>query len=166
MNKLTLLTLLGFSLAIVGCDDQPNSDQVQKEQQEKILKEGVMSVGMPAIKNFREKKLLKDILELRDQEGLTTYVYIVAEQTGKLIFLGYGVGYGIPYATQYTNPQKTQYAGGGAGLHVTLPQADPNGLFSPASADGTWVLMKDPHGTSVKPVYIEPRCIVSPFPLQ
>ena len=167
MNKLTLLALLGFSFAIVGCDDQPNSDQVQRQQQEKVLHEGTASVGMPAIKNFREKKLLKDILELRDQEGLTTYVYIVAEQTGKLIFLGYAIGYGIPYATQYTSPQRPAgYSETSERGNISLPQADPNGLFSPASADGTWVLMKDPHGTSVKPVYIEPRCIVSPFPLQ
>jgi hypothetical protein len=47
-----------------------------------------------------------------------------------------------------------------------LPQADPNGLFSPASAEGTWILMKDPNGKEVKPVYIEPRIIVSPFKLK
>jgi hypothetical protein len=48
-------------------------------------------------------------------------------------------------------------------LH-TLPQAEPNGLFMPSSAEGTWLMLLDsknePH-----PVYIEPRIIVSPFSL-
>jgi hypothetical protein len=44
-----------------------------------------------------------------------------------------------------------------------IAQADPNGLFSPGGADGTWVLMKDPLSDKTSPVYIEPRIIVMPF---
>ena len=162
MKRLALLTLP--LLILVSCDvDRPNSDQVQSAQQEKILAEGTAQTGMPAIKNFRERKMLKDILELRDQAGLVTYTYTVSEMTGKLRYFGETIGYGIPYATQYTSPQKPTYYGQ-AGV-VALPQADPNGLFSPASAEGTWVLMKDPNGDKVLPVYIEPRIVVSPFKL-
>jgi hypothetical protein len=167
-NKLTLIIATVATFAITGCDNtvRTTSDQVQNRQQEDILKECASQVGMPAIKNFREKKLLKDILEMRDQDGLTTYTYIVAENTGKLIFLGESIGYGIPYATQYTSPMRPAksyetYEQG----NVTIPQADPNGLYSPASCDGTWVLLKDPNSNNVKPVYIEPRIIVSPFKL-
>lgn len=137
-----------------------SSDQKQQEQQEKLLQEGTSQTGMPAIKNFRERKLLKDILELRDQEGLTTYTYIVSEMTGKLVFLGETIGYGIPYATQYTSPQKKMDY-----RDIALPQADPNGLFFPASAEGTWILMKDPNSKKAQVVYVEPRIIVSPFKL-
>lgn len=148
-------------MGVDGCDDN-SSDSKQRQDQERILAEGISQTGMPAIKNFRERKLLKDILELRDQNGLTTYTYMVS-MTGKLIFLGETVGYGIPYATQYTNPMKPYLPG----YHDTamMPQADPNGLFSPASAEGTWILMKNPNGRDVKPVYVEPRIIVSPFKL-
>ena len=148
----------------VGCVGPPSSDEVQRAQQERILAEGTSQVGMPAIKNFRERKLLKDVLELRDQDGLVTYTYVWNEREGKLVFLGNTVGYGIPYATQFTNPQKVEWYNGSGG-HV-LPQADPNGLFSPASAEGTWIMMKDPNSTKVAPVYIEPRVVVSPFKLQ
>ena len=48
---------------------------------------------------------------------------------------------------------------------ATVAQADPNGLFAPASADGTWVMCLDPKTKEVKPVYIEPRVIVTPFEL-
>src|SRR5574343_620702 len=155
-----LICVLCFCLSvcfITGCLN--DSDNINRIEQEKILQEGTRQSGLTNIKNFREKKFLKQILELRDQEGLTTYTYIVAEMTGKLVFFGETIGYGIPYATQYTNPQKMD------GTTGPLPQADPNGLFSPASADGTWVLMKDPKGEKVLPVFIEPRIIVSPFKL-
>jgi len=163
MKNLFLIFLAMFVFS--GCENVPNSDQIQKEQQERILQQGTSSVGMPAIKNFREKRILKDILELRDQDGLVTYTYIVANQTGKLIFLGQTIGYGIPAATQFTNPQKEVWEGGYQRGFGSLPQADPNGLFSPSSAEGTWVLMKDPGGSKTLPVYIEERIIVSPFKL-
>ena len=159
MKTFSILALSGL-LATAGpngCDR--DSDSIQREQQERILAEGTSAVGMPAVRNFRERRLLKDIIELRDQDGLATYTYIVAEATGKLVFLGHSIGYGIPASTQYTNPMK-YYTNG-----VAIPQADPNGLFSPASSDGTWVMMKSPNTDEVLPVFVEPRCIVSPFPL-
>ena len=147
-----------FMLGASGCE--ATSDDVQQQQQEVLLKEGTSQIGMPAIKNFRERKMLKDILELRDQQGLTTYAYLYNEMTGKLVFFGECIGYGIPYATQFTNPMKVCYTA------FAIPQADPNGLFSPASAEGTWLLMKDPNSKDVKPVYVEPRVVVSPFKLK
>ena len=165
--KMRLLSICTVA-TLTGCiERQPTSDQRQTAQQERILQEGTSQTGMPAIKNFRERKLLKDILELRDQDGLTTYTYIVAEQTGKLVFLCNSIGYGIPAATQYSSPQRVaKYSETPEHGNVVLPQADPNGLFSPASAEGTWVMCGDPNKSGkTRPVYIEPRVIVSPFPL-
>lgn len=164
--KFMLGIVLGFVLvmAVNGCDWANNgSDAVQSRQQEQLLKEATSQTGLPAIKNFRERKMLKDILELRDQDGLVTYTYLWNELNGRLVFLGKSIGYGIPYSTQYTNPEKVEWQTG-SGVY-TIPQADPNGLFSPASADGTWVLLKDPRGDKVRPVFVEPRIIVSPFKL-
>jgi hypothetical protein len=152
-----IATLVSLGLFASGCD---TSDSIQREQQERILKEATSQTGMPAIKNFRERKLLKQIIEMRDQDGLVTYTYTVPEMTGKPVFLCNSIGYGLPAATQYTNPEKYVASGG------TLPQADPNGLFSPSSAEGTWVLCADPSGSGkTRPVYVEPRIIVSPFKL-
>jgi hypothetical protein len=101
---------------------------------------------------------------LRDQTGLVTYTYLWNEMQGKKVFLCNSIGYGIPYATQFTNPEKIveRLSQGG---YAILPQADPNGLFSPASAEGTWVMCKDPNSDKTRPVYIEPKVIVSPFKL-
>jgi hypothetical protein len=49
---------------------------------------------------------------------------------------------------RHTEPQKTSRE------NYVTPQADPNGLFSPASAEGTWILLKDPNGKDVCPATI------------
>jgi hypothetical protein len=163
-----LLLLLSFAVVVVftACVEDPRStsDRIQGEQQEKILQEGTAAIGMPNIKNFREKRLLKDILELRDQKGLITYTYLWNEFNGKKVFFCNSVGYGIPYATQFTNPEKP-FRSDNAAFGYSLPQADPNGLFSPDAAEGTWIMCRDPNGDEAKPIYVEPRVIVSPFKL-
>lgn len=162
-TRLVAFALISISLA--ACGDIPqSSDVVQGQQQETLQRQSDSAVGMPAITNFREKRLLKDILELRDQNGLITYTYIQSGYSGRMIFLGQTIGYGIPYSTQFTNPEKLE-SPGAAHEYTAIPQADPNGLFSPAAAEGTWVMMKDPGSNKVQPVYIEQRILVSPFPL-
>lgn len=145
-----------------GCNDIPTSDQKMNSAQEQLANEAVMEVGMPAIVNFQEKRMMKSIIESRDRSIATT-TYVMSEMTGQLFKMCDSVGYGLPYATQYTNPMKviTQGAPGVA----TIPQADPNGLFSPSSSEGTWVLCLDPSDKKDKVVYSEPRVIVSPFPI-
>jgi hypothetical protein len=118
---------------------------------------------MPAIVNFQEKRVLKNIIEMRDKEIVT--ISYTQDMQGNLHKLCDSIGFGISAATQYTNPQRIAASGHQYGYAI-LPQADPNGLFSPASAEGTWVLCKDPASSKVAPVYVEPRVIVSPFPLR
>lgn len=171
MQKFVALAMLVvFAALIIGCERPPSSDAIQQQQQEVMLKEATSQVGMPSIVNYRERKLLKTILEMRDQEGLVTYTYVFNELKGEMVFLGKSIGYGIPYATQFTNPQKplqTYRDGRIAHDASIIAQADPNGLFSPGSAEGTWVLLVNPNDDKdVRPVYVEPRIIVSPFPLK
>jgi hypothetical protein len=47
-----------------------------------------------------------------------------------------------------------------------LDQPEPNGLFMPNAADGTWILCLDPNTKDLQPVYVEPRVVVSPFTLK
>lgn len=152
---------------ITSCGNKSNdSNKVLSQKQEQLMHEANSQVGMPAIKNFQERKLMKMIMELRDQENLICYAYIVPEMTGKPVFLGKCIGFGLPYATQYTNPEVVDYNRGQAGGgNITIPQADPNGLFMPSSAEGTWLMMIDPKTNEQHPVYIEPKVMVSPFKL-
>ncbi len=180
MKKLIqFAVMVAAVVTVTSCEETPRhqtSDEVQQNAQEQMLKDSTMQTGMPGIRNFQERKLLKLILEMRDQEGLVTYTYmenlvptVVSGRTalgGKLTFIGVTVGFGIPYATQYTNPQKIAEKNSyQSGSYAILPQADPNGLFSPASADGTWILMKNPNGKETTPQYIEPKIAVFTFQL-
>jgi hypothetical protein len=150
------ILLLCLMLTACGEDFESSTDK-EARQQEKISKQAINSVGMPAITNFQEKRMMKMILELRDT-AISTKTYIV-DLNGHLHKLCDSIGYGLPYATQFTNPMME------ARQAYALPQADPNGLYSPASADGTWVQCLDPASRRVKVVYIEPHVIVSPFDL-
>ena len=160
MNK--FLLVLPLVTVLAACDQQPTSTQIERKKQEEMSLQAVQSVGMPAITNFAEKRMMKDILELRDKSAPTT-TYLVG-MNNQLTKLCDSIGYGLPYATQYTNPQRV--TGDGTHGYVTLPQADPNGLYSPAAAEGTWILCVDHKDGKAKPLYVEPRVIVSPISLQ
>lgn len=162
MKAFALVSL--FALGLAGCDPIPkDSNRIQAEQQERILQEGTSQLGMPAIKNFREKRTLKMIYELRDQDGLSTYTYVVAEQTGKPVFLCDSVGYAISDATGYTNPDKVMkdYSD----VFATMTQAEPNGLFTPDVSDANWVLCIDPENKKPLPVFVSSKIVVSAYKL-
>jgi len=158
--------MLTLCLIFVGCNvqTQPDADKRQAAETKQRLAEADRQIGMPDITRFTERKLAKDILELRDKE-ITTYCYIV-NLNGELIFIGEAIGFGLPYSVQYTNPEVVahkSYTNGGS--FGTLPQADPNGLFMPEGLSATWIMLKGPDG-KVHPVYMEPEIIVSPFKLK
>lgn len=141
------------------------SDVVQAQQQEQMTMEATQQTGMPAIKNFNERKMAKMLFELRDQANLPTTTYLWSEYQGVTKKLCNSFGYGLPYAVQYTNPEKVAASAHSYGYAI-LPQADPNGLFMPDSADATWIMCQNPAVPSdVRPVYVEPKIIVSPFTL-
>jgi len=159
--KKTIIILL-CTLFIMSCDTKQTADDQDANKQEKLQEQARAQAGLPAITNFQEKKLLKSIYEMRDNEKLICYAYLFNQFNGKLIFIGKCMGYGIPYSTQYSNPEKltNPYAQD----YVPMPQAEPNGLFMPTSSQGTWVMLIDSTGNP-HPVYIEPEVIVSPFKL-
>ena len=153
-----ILFVVAVAALLAGCEE--TSYEKEHAKQEALSMQGNSAVGMPAINNFAEKKMMKMIIELRDQQ-ITTITY-TQDMNGKLHKLCDSQGFGLPYATQYTNPQQVTHYGAG---YATLPQADPNGLFSPSSAEGTWIMCLNSQTKKMAPVYVEPRVIVSPFPL-
>ncbi len=173
MNKILNSAIAVAVTTLAACAPPQTSNDIQRDTQEKMVREGVSQVGVPSIKNFRELKIAKDIYEMRDQEGLVTYTYTFSEQTGRYRFFCDSIGYPLPYSTQFSQPTSVQRynlpsTGSGEGRAYgteVLPQAEPNGLFSPASAEGSWILCKDPNGRDVHPTYSEPRLIVSQFRL-
>ena len=166
MKKVFLLvTMLSVVLLSTSCIERTqSSDQKASSQQEQLARELAAQTGIPSVKNATMKKQMKMIIEECDKQNLICYAYIVPEMTGKPVLLGKCMGYGIPYATQYTNPEKV-VADGIDGKWGAIPQADPDGLFKPGSADGTWLLLIDPATNEPHPVFCEPKVLVTPFKL-
>jgi hypothetical protein len=164
MKKLLLaLPLIALLAACNPPQAVQSSTEIERNKQEEMTKQGVTTVGFPAVVNFAEKRMMKDIIELRDQMK-PTYTYIV-DMNGRPHKICDSLGYGLPYATQYTNPQQDTYYTTSSAQHVVLANADPNGLYSPASAEGTWIMCLNPNTKKAEPQYIEPRVITTTYPL-
>lgn len=169
-----IILSLGFAsiaaLVLAGCyETEARTDNLQAKQTEKLTAEAQRQVGMPNITNFQERKLMKQILELRDKENLVCYAYLTSLE-GKLVYFGKCIGFGLPYSVQYTNPQRidTNYYGATGARQLcsnVISQPDPNGLFMPDGLSATWLMMIDPETGEPRPVYVGPQIVVSPFPL-
>jgi hypothetical protein len=151
---------------LAGCDMTPPSGASRETQQtELISQQASVVVGMPAITNFTEKRLLKTIYELRDQANLVTYTYYLDLQGRRhKVCPTNSVGFPVPYATQYTAPTGMQrwtlpsMPGWVNSYGVReAPQPEPNGLHMPSSAEGTWVVCVNPDTKEMAPTYVEDR---------
>lgn len=153
---------LACGIALTGCDYVPDSDTIQRSQQEQLSKEAAAQTGMPAVVSFSMRKQLKRIIELRDKADLPTFSYVRSQGTGELRLLCKSIGFPIPFSAQYTNPQKIMTV---LGEPITIPQADPDGIFSPPGSDATWVVCVNPKTGNPSPTYEENRVTTSLYPL-
>ena len=111
--------------------------------------------GYPNVTNFFEYSQLKEIYEMRDDPNLICYWYTKNDMTGKWVYQGTCVGYGIPYGASITSPEEYEYNG------ATLPLAEPNGLYTNGvTSSATWVLTTDKDG-NITPTYAESEITVT-----
>lgn len=150
-----IMIFVTFSL-LIGCTGS-NPEKVQTAAMDKQLVEIQNQIGMPNIHNFFEKKMTKQIFELRDNPDLITYAYMTNLE-GKFIYVGKCIGYGLPYSVQYTNPQKVVID---FGDRIPIAQADPNGLYMPDGLSATWLMLINEKTGEPEIVYTEPNIIVS-----
>lgn len=152
-KALCLILILVMSMTILcGCVETSRRDE--RRYQENLMQQANDEIGMPNITEFYEKKLAKEIFELRDDSSLICYAYTRSDMTGKYVYLGRCMGYGLPYSTQYTCPE-AYYSSG-----VALPQSDPNGLYSPEGLSATWLWMIDEETGEPSIMYAEPEIVV------
>jgi hypothetical protein len=167
------LALALAALALSACKEDTSASTRDARATMQLTEQASTVIGVPAIKNFAEKRQLKAIYELRDTANLVTYTYTI-DMAGKRhkVCPSTSVGFGIPYSTQYTAPKAlragkpmwpdgTQYSASGHTYEADQPE--PNGLYMPQQADGTWVLCLHPNGKDLAPTYIEPHVVVYLF---
>lgn len=139
--------------ALAGCGVE-SSRHEEEQYQETLMKQASDEIGMPEITEFFEKKMAKEIFEKRDDSKLVCYAYS-QNLNGQFIYVGRCYGYGLPYSTQYTNPEKRVYSG------TTLPQADPNGLYGASGLSATWLMMINEEAGEPYIMYCEPTIVVT-----
>jgi len=151
-----------LAVGLTSCDVSDSSDTKAAKQTERLMGEAMAQAGVPNIKNFHERKLVKELYELRDQADLIMYAYLYNEHTGKIgDFLGRCKGYGIPAAVQYTNPERFALEPYKTTRNYNkLPQPEPNGLWTPTATSATWLYLINEKTGEAKPAYIEPLIMV------
>lgn len=105
----------------------------------------------PNIKNYYEYAQLKAIYELRDNPKLILNAYLFSDVTGQLTCLGKVKGFGVPYGTQWSQPNT---ASGGS-----VPE--PNALYPSTNTSADWVQLIDPVTGAVSISFIEPNMIIT-----
>ena len=166
MKKLAVLAGLPLCALLMAADDSCGSQRSEADKKmdaatRATTEQAVAQVGMPGITNFTEKRIVRTLYELRDK-NIATFTY-VPDLQGKLWHLCDSIGYGLPYGVQFTNPHTPVWPE----YHDSnmADQPEPNGLFMPPSAEGTWIICAGPK-REMQPIYTEPRVIVSPFRLR
>lgn len=166
-----LAVMLASGAASPGCSEDKSGAARERNATMIATEQAAVTVGMPGIRNYAEKRQLKAIYELRDQANLVTYTYTI-DMTGKRhkVCPLTSVGFGIPYATQYTAPKAPNVSrptypnGAQADWHTwDAEQPEPNALYMPSQAEGTWVICLHPVTKDLAPTYVEPRVAVYLF---
>jgi hypothetical protein len=160
-------------MAVAFSAPQPapaSTDTNITRQMEAQMAEAARQVPLPDIVNWFEKRMVAQLYEMRDDPEFRTYSYIMTLD-GAFVKICDSIGFGINASIQFSNPERmvhderTGASGLGYGA-VFTPQAEPNGLFMPEGLAATYILCLDSESGEVKPVYVEPEVIVSPFPLK
>lgn len=175
-SRAKLVLMMIATLVMFACALPPQtSNDVQREQQEKINMEAANAVGMPNIVNFRDMRAMKFIYELRDKANVLTYTYSMNE-VGRWVWLCDSIGYPISGGTQYSAATSMQryrvrdpryssdrQEGWDYGV-AALPQAEPNGVFPPSTAEGTMVVCINPTTNKAEAQHFEIRANAFTWP--
>ena len=152
-NKKKIVSIIILAIVCMACLGGCASESAyrDKEYSEQMKSQIADSIGYPDLANFFEYAQLKEIYELRDDPKLICYWYTKCEYTGKWIYEGQCIGYGIPYSASITSPDMVYYNSSG----TVVAQAEPNGIYTNGlTTSATWILTVASDG-SITPDYVE-----------
>jgi hypothetical protein len=140
-----LIVLFLLCTAEQGCSD--TSDTKERGDVERGQAQLVQNQPAPVFDWSLEREIFIQLYKARNR-ATTTYHYTQSQFTGKITWECVGIGFPIAATTQLTNPMKWVAQG------VTIPQAEPNGMYAPPQSDATFVPCLAPDG-SLSPARIE-----------
>lgn len=158
-KKKRIVAVVILTIVCIACLSACTSESAyrDKEYSEQMKAQIADAVGYPDLANFFEYAQLKEIYELRDDPKLVCYWYTKCEYTGKWVYEGQCIGYGIPYSASITSPDMVYYNSSG----TVVSQAEPNGIYTNGmSTSATWILSIGADG-HITPEYVEQEIRVS-----
>lgn len=163
-----LVTTIGFLLSASSCDEG-NSPQQAKETNQVDKQQETYQNNQP-VHSYNYSPERDALQQIYDARMRIVDTWTVVYSYGKPIHVSATKGYPIPYTTQLTNTQRALSNGVSCSncWAVTLPQAEPNGLFTGTTA-ATWILevRKLPGGgAETVPVYCESEVDAFPYPVK
>ena len=157
MKAIYFIAILFFlALFTFGCESIERATQQAR-------KDAV--VDAPSLTDFVPANMFARTMEEQDK-GVHAYAYMLVPMTGKFFFVCEAAAFPYPGGTQYTAPQIPY----GNSYHAitSVPQADPNTLYTPETADATtvpcWASEHDINnaGNGFESAYFEDNLIVIP----
>lgn len=148
-SYITYLTALGaaigISLGATACSssDTKSADTAnQKEASQQANASQNMVTDQP-IPSFEYSQLRQNLIELEKAQaaGVQSTTFFYNQGVQDPIFVCPSVGFGVASTTQLSNPEQLVDGGGGNSTwaKITIPQMDPNGVYS-GNSTGTYVL--------------------------
>lgn len=150
--KVCIIVLLTFLLVSCG-----GSQSIESQQQEANQLSLIQNQPVPNLGGYSFERDVVIQTYLARNRTIATYTYTMTEIDARIIEICASIGYPIPYATQLTNP--LNWVGSN---RAVIGNPEPNGLYSPDSAEGTIINCANGDGT-ITPTYWEPRVFALPY---
>lgn len=166
-KKLFLIVLLALVFLLAACEENKTGGLQQEEKQ--TASQATLYANVQPVPYFEwslERHIMIQIYRARN-EAAATYSYVLNPYDNSIMFECASIGYPIPGGTQLTNPEQLVYedAPGEGSVGSALPMMEPNGLYSPATAAGTYVSCVNDDGT-ISPVFVEWYVWTFPYPMR
>ena len=162
-----IVVLFALTVACNGDKDCGCSSSQERKDQEAVDRQQAQygkAQPIPTYDWSLERDLVIQLYNIRNNRMATHSVW--RSNYGMIEGDCPSMGYGLPYDTSLTNPQRglRVCASGGCGW-VTVGQAEPNGVFASTNTAATWVMCVGPSG-AIEPHYIESKVTVYPGPVK
>lgn len=155
-----------MAMLVYGCYGANKSITSDQQLSDRQLQQYQAVQPVPFFDWSMDRAALEAIYTAKNEQR-QTYAVVTSQGTGAVIWTCPSVSYPIPADTQLTNPQQlTAVSQSGAGwIEGVVGQMEPNGVYSSAATDATYVLCIRPDG-KISPVYTEQKVSLFPFPVK
>jgi hypothetical protein len=159
MKKILFVLCILTVFVLTSCAGSDTS-AIEQGQQKAAVNAIIQNQPIPDLGGYSFERQIVIETYLARNNTIATYAYMIS-MDGKIIEICPSIGYPIPYSTQLSNPERVD----SYNYSITLPNAEPNGLYPPADAAATLVQCVNPDG-SVSPTYIEWYVLAFPYQIK